>query len=246
MAPQKTTEAASPDFLTMTQAESAGSTSGGQKPPAHASTTASGAAASAPSSSSNGAGPATVAASNSKGPASKFARAFPRLSASYRKFSGGRFGRTGAFFWRNRRGVFITLGLSYTGLFYLVAARDRYIRDYIHDNTYLVWKIYPGAIVETRSPAALSSILLAPNPGEETPKVLELWEAIRALKFAQQDPRIKGIFADFSSLHVPTSVSPEPLGLAQIEELQSVIVSQITVHGESPLLRICVRSAHLA
>ncbi len=98
------------------------------------------------------------------------------------------------------------------------------LRDFIHENTYLVWKIYPGSIVEDRHPASLGNLLVgSPTPGEEAPKVLELFEAIRALKFASQDSRIKGIIADFSSLHIPSSVSPDPLGLAQIEELGAVI-----------------------
>ncbi|KDN40013.1 hypothetical protein K437DRAFT_275822 [Tilletiaria anomala UBC 951] len=156
-------------------------------------------------------------------PNSRLARSFPRLTATFQKFSQSRAGHGGAFVWRYRRGFLIGFGLTYTALAYSIAARDRYLRDYVHDNTYLVWKIYPGAVVESRSPASLSNLLMAPSPGEDAPKVLELFEAIRALKYAQQDPRIRGIFADFSSLHVPSSVAPDPLGLAQIEELHSTI-----------------------
>lgn len=52
---------------------------------------------------------------------------------------------------------------------------------------------------------------------------MELFELTRALKYAQRDPRIKGLFADFSGLHVPSSVTPEPLGMAQLEELLQAV-----------------------
>lgn len=82
-----------------------------------------------------------------------------------------------------------------------------------------------SAIVESRGPPSLNALLAAPSAGEDAPRVMELFEVIRGLKWAQRDERIKGIFADFSSLHVPASVAPEPLGLAQIEELVQAIVS---------------------
>lgn len=52
---------------------------------------------------------------------------------------------------------------------------------------------------------------------------MELFEVLRTLKWASQDPRIKGIFADFGSLHQPSSITGSPLGLAQVEELVQAI-----------------------
>ncbi len=64
-----------------------------------------------------------------------------------------------------------------------------------------MWKIYDGSIVESRGPPSVSALINAPAAGEEAPRVMEMFEVIRALKWAQADERIKGIFADFSGLH---------------------------------------------
>ncbi|WFD36303.1 hypothetical protein MCUN1_003182 [Malassezia cuniculi] len=64
---------------------------------------------------------------------------------------------------------------------------------------------------------------MAPTPGEEPLRVMELYEVLRTLRWAQKDARIRGIFADFSSLHVPSGISGDGLGLAQIEELRRAL-----------------------
>ena len=84
-------------------------------------------------------------------------------------------------------------------------------------------KVYPGAIVECKSTPSFARLLQTPTPGEELPRQMDLFEALRAIRLARDDPRIKGLFADFSGLHIPSSVAPEPLGLAQIEELVEAI-----------------------
>ncbi|EPQ29850.1 uncharacterized protein PFL1_02523 [Pseudozyma flocculosa PF-1] len=177
-------------------------------PPPTAATTTNGGASNGPSSS-------TTAAQSS----SVLSRRFPRLAATATRIGGSRAGRAGQGFWKYRRSIFFGFFAVYTGVGYLKLKRDAYLRDYIHPETYLVWKIHDGSIVESRGPPTLGALLNAPAAGEEAPRVLELFEAIRALKWAQGDERIKGIFADFSGLHLPSSVTPNRLGLAQIEEL---------------------------
>lgn len=89
--------------------------------------------------------------------------------------------------------------------------------------SWLLWKLHDGAIVEARSPQLLS-LLRSANPGEDAPAVMELYDAIKSLKLAQNDPRIRGLIADFSALHAPSDSGGAPLGLAQIEELTQAIV----------------------
>lgn len=147
-----------------------------------------------------------------------------------------RTGRTTAKAWSYRRPLFFGFFATYTAVGYLKLRRDAYLRDYIHPDTYLVWKIYDGSIVESRGPPSVSALINAPAAGEEAPRVMEMFEVIRALKWAQADERIKGIFADFSGLHLPSSVAPERLGLAQIEELMQAIhefkLAKKEQHGE--------------
>lgn len=48
---------------------------------------------------------------------------------------------------------------------------------------------------------------------------MSLYDALKTLRRISVDPRIKGIFADFSSTNAPHVPDPTPLGLSQIEEL---------------------------
>lgn len=90
---------------------------------------------------------------------------------------------------RNR----VILGFSATYLVtsYFVAKRQAYKRDFIHQKSYLVWRIHDGAIVEQKSPGTALNYLLANNAtADEPPRVLTLFEALRTLKFIEQDDRI--------------------------------------------------------
>ncbi|WFC97775.1 hypothetical protein MYAM1_000494 [Malassezia yamatoensis] len=98
-----------------------------------------------------------------------------------------------------------------------------YLRDYMYPDTYLVWKIHDGCIVESRHAPSLSQLITPASPGDDPPRIMEIYEVLRTLKYAGRDSNVRGIFADFSSLHVPTSVTPKRLGLAQIEELLSAL-----------------------
>ncbi|CBQ73966.1 related to Signal peptide peptidase [Sporisorium reilianum SRZ2] len=178
----------------------------------------------------------TGAAGTGRAPSSLQKR-FPRIAFVANKIIASRTGRTTAKAWSYRRPLLFGFFATYTALGYLKLKRDAYLRDLIHPDTYLVWKIYDGSIVESRGPPSVSALINAPAAGEEAPRVMEMFEVIRALKWAQADERIKGIFADFSGLHLPSSVTPNRLGLAQIEELMQAIhefkLAKKQQHGES-------------
>ncbi|PWN46870.1 hypothetical protein IE53DRAFT_286523 [Violaceomyces palustris] len=150
-------------------------------------------------------------------------RRFPRITAAATRISSHRSTRFAFSLWNYRRPIAFGFFVTYAGASYLKLKRDAYLRDYIHPETYLVWKIHDGSIVESRGAPTLNALLSAPSSGEEAPRVMELFEVIRALKWAQRDERVKGIFADFSGLHLPSSVTPSKLGMAQIEELIQAI-----------------------
>lgn len=172
----------------------------------------------------------------SNGRMSSFQKRFPRMAFVANKVITSRTGRTTAKAWSYRRPLLFGFFATYTAVGYLKLKRDAYLRDMIHPDTYLVWKIYDGSIVESRGPPSVSALINAPAAGEEAPRVMEMFEVIRALKWAQADDRIKGIFADFSGLHLPSSVAPNRLGLAQIEELMQAIhefkLAKKQQHGE--------------
>ncbi|TKY84631.1 hypothetical protein EX895_006533 [Sporisorium graminicola] len=167
---------------------------------------------------------------------SSLQKRFPRIAFVANKIITSRTGRTTAKAWSYRRPLLFGFFATYTAVGYLKLKRDAYLRDLIHPDTYLVWKIYDGSIVESRGPPSVSALINAPAAGEEAPRVMEMFEVIRALKWAQADERIKGIFADFSGLHLPSSVTPNRLGLAQIEELMQAIhefkLAKKQQHGE--------------
>ncbi|KAJ8292309.1 Protease 4 [Rhodotorula toruloides] len=107
-------------------------------------------------------------------------------------------------------------------------------RDTIHPNTYLYWKIYDGGIVEAKSAGSNLNYLLSSSQRgapEEPPRVMELFEVIRTIKFVENDDRIKGIIADFSHTSIP-SVPSYNLGLAQLEEIQDALLELRRVKQE--------------
>lgn len=61
---------------------------------------------------------------------------------------------------------------------------------------------------------------------------MSLFDAIRTLRWIGEDPRIKGIFADFSSTNAPSLRDNTPLGLAQIEELLDALAAVKQVKAE--------------
>lgn len=158
-----------------------------------------------------------------KGPAPEKPRRFPRLRAAASAFARSRVGVFATRAWARRRPI--AFGLLATGAVaqYVLAWREMYVRDYVWPDTYLVWKVYDGSIVDARAQPTLGQLVLPPTGGEEQPRVMELFEVLRTLKWAQQDRRVRGIVADFSQLHVPASVAPQRLGLAQIEELMQAV-----------------------
>lgn len=141
----------------------------------------------------------------------RFARRFPRVSAAA--------GRV----WARKRTIGVSLVLGGAAVQYAVLRWNEFVRDTVWPDTVLVWKVYDGAVVEARMPPTLSRLLTAPTPGEEPPRVMELYEVLRTIRWAQKDPRIRGIFADFSSLHIPSGTAGARLGLAQTEELANAL-----------------------
>lgn len=192
---------------------------------------------SAPGTRSSSAGPPGQAQQTANGRMyASFQKRFPRMAFVAKKISTSRTGRTTAKAWSYRRPLLFGFFATYTAVGYLKLKRDAYLRDLIHPDTYLVWKVYDGSIVESRGPPSVSALINAPAAGEEAPRVMEMFEVIRALKWAQADDRIKGILADFSGLHLPSSVTPNRLGLAQIEELMQAIhefkIAKKQQHGD--------------
>ena len=114
---------------------------------------------------------------------------FPRTAFVAHKIASSRTGRTTAKAWSYRRPLLFGFFATYTAIGYLKLRRDAYLRDLIHDDTYLVWKIYDGSIVESKGPPSVSALINAPAAGEEAPRVMEMFEVIRALKWAQADQR---------------------------------------------------------
>lgn len=154
---------------------------------------------------------------------SAFARRLPGLHARFTSFKDSKPGQGASWAWTNRKYIFFGLTLTYVGAGYWMVKRDAAKRDFIHPNTYLVWKFYPGSIVEVKGKPSLSYLLGTPTAGEDPPRIMELYEAVRALKMAANDPRIRGLLADFSTLSWPSNVPSEGLGMAQIEELMAAI-----------------------
>lgn len=152
-----------------------------------------------------------------------FAKRFPRFHATFSKYASSRVGKVATTAWTRRRPILFGVFLTYGVINYAIVKREAYLRDFVHPDTWLVLKVYPGSIVEAKTTPSLAMLLNSPSAGEDMPRVMELFELCKALKLAAKDERIKGIFADFSGLHVPSSVAPEPLGLAQLEEIVEAV-----------------------
>ncbi|CAO1626134.1 unnamed protein product [Jaminaea pallidilutea] len=151
------------------------------------------------------------------------AQRFPSLYSRYQAFGASRAGTGAKWAYNHRRAIFSGLVITYFGGSYLVVQYQAKKRSVIHPNTWLYMKVYPGSIVEVRGPPSLSYLLSKPSAGEDPPRVMELIEAVQAIRTAAVLPEIRGIFADFSTLNWPSAVQNEGLGLAQIEELMAAI-----------------------
>lgn len=162
--------------------------------------------------------------------AGAFAKRFPRLQANMQKYASSRAGKATAMAWKYKRRVFIGLGISYGIINYLAQRRNIIGRDTVRPDTWLFVKVHPGSIVDAKSTGVnIQAVLSNSNSssGEEKPSVMELFDVIKALKWAGRDESIKGLYADFSGLHIPSSVTPNRLGMAQLEELVEAVVSAV-------------------
>lgn len=66
-------------------------------------------------------------------------------------------------------------------------------RDAIPEKTVLYWKLYDGGIVEAKSAGSSLNYLLSSRGAgapEEPPRVMELFDVIRTIKFIEQDDRV--------------------------------------------------------
>lgn len=164
--------------------------------------------------------------------AGALARRFPKTYARADRLAQSRWGAWTRTAWTRRRPIALALVLTSVGVRYALARREEARRDYVWPDTYLVWKVHDGCIVESRRPPSIKQLMAPVAPGDEPPRVMELYEVLHALRWAQRDERIRGIVADFSSLHVPTAVAPERLGLAQTEEILQALVRPPTDQRE--------------
>ncbi|GAA6013233.1 hypothetical protein JCM10207_000827 [Rhodosporidiobolus poonsookiae] len=164
------------------------------------------------------------------GPSPSSASPPPSLSTRIGNSRGFRFA-SGA--WRYKGLVAGGLSIAYAALLWESEKRKAHKRDAIHDNTYLYWKIYDGGIVEAKSAGSNLNYLLSSQNASphEPPRVMELFDVIRTIKFIESDDRIRGIIADFSSTSVP-SVPSYNLGLAQLEEVQDALLELRRVKQE--------------
>ncbi|PLW42296.1 hypothetical protein PCASD_07723 [Puccinia coronata f. sp. avenae] len=158
-----------------------------------------------------------------------------RLRARWNRLSSSRVGSGVRFAYHWRRPLLLGLGASFFVSRYYYAKYQKAKRDRIEPGTYLVWRLYDGAIVEYPSNQTnLGLILGSSGDGTEPPRVMTLYDAIRTLKFAENDDRIVGLIADMSSTNAPSVNQDLPLGLAQIEELQSALI-ELKILKESTL-----------
>lgn len=66
-------------------------------------------------------------------------------------------------------------------------------RDAVPEKTVLYWKLYDGGIVEAKSAGSSLNYLLSSRGAgapEEPPRVMELFDVIRTIKFIEQDDRV--------------------------------------------------------
>ncbi|WFD19467.1 hypothetical protein MCAP1_001697 [Malassezia caprae] len=133
-----------------------------------------------------------------------------------------RVGRTASALWRYKGPIVVSLTATALVTQSVIRARQQRAQEHIAPGTYLTWRLYDGAVVETKQPESLQS-LLAQASSKEAPPVLELREAIRAIHTAKQDPRIRGIVANLSGINLPAMIPRTPLTLAQVEELMHAL-----------------------
>ncbi|CAO1616890.1 unnamed protein product [Sympodiomycopsis kandeliae] len=152
-----------------------------------------------------------------------WARRFPNAHSRVTRFKATKTYSSASWFWKYKGSI--AFGLSATYFFggYYIEKLRAAERDRTKPNTYLVWKFYPGSIVETKGPPQLKYLLAQQAPGEDPPRAISLFDAVLALEVAAKDENIRGLYGDFSTLHWPSNVQPETLGLAQIEELITAI-----------------------
>ena len=123
-------------------------------------------------------------------------RRFPQMYARFERLARSRLGVFAQGAWARRRPIALGLIVGAFGVQYVVARREAYVRDYLHPDTYLVWKVHDGSVVEARRPPSVSQLFAPSAPGDEPPRVLELHEVLHALKWAQRDERVRGLVAD--------------------------------------------------
>jgi len=133
-----------------------------------------------------------------------------------------RVGRTASTLWRYKGPIVVSLTVTMLATQSVISARQQRAQEYIEPGTYLTWRLYDGAVVETKQPESLQSLLAQASAKEPAP-VLELREAIRAIHTAKQDTRIRGIVANLSGINLPSMIPRTPLTLAQIEELMHAL-----------------------
>lgn len=155
--------------------------------------------------------------------ASFWARTFPKANARFTQFKGTQTYDVAAWTWKHKRSIVFGVSTSYIAYSYFITKLKIAESNEIKPNTYLIWKFYPGSIVETKGPPSLSHLFASQTSGEDPPRVITIFEAVQALTNAAADPNIRGLYGDFSTLSWPTNVASESLGLAQIEELATAI-----------------------
>lgn len=147
-----------------------------------------------------------------------------RLRSQWNRLASSRIGQGARLTYTWRRPILFGVGVSvFIGRYYY-SKYQAAKRDFIHPDTYLVWRLYDGAVVEYPSNQTnLSMLLGSSGEGSDPPRVMTLYDAVRTLQYIQADDRIIGLIADMSSTNAPTVSQNIPLGLAQIEELQEAL-----------------------
>ncbi|KAL4400902.1 peptidase [Malassezia pachydermatis] len=133
--------------------------------------------------------------------------------------SQSRIGRGVSTVWSYRKPIVVCVVLTGVSSSMIASYTMQRKMEHVNDDTYLTWRVHPGAIVDVRGPTSVTQLLSPMTLGDEPVRVMEMHEVLRTLRHAQHDKRVRGLVADFSVLHVPRSVRQTPLGPAQVEEL---------------------------
>ncbi|KAH9822657.1 putative protease IV sppA [Melampsora americana] len=158
-----------------------------------------------------------------------------RIRSQWNRLASSRIGQGARFTYTWRRPILFGVGVSVFISRYYYSKYQAAKRDFIHPDTYLVWRLYDGAVVEYPSNQTnLNMLLGSSSEGSEPPRVMTLYDAVRTLQFIQSDDRIIGLIADMSSTNAPNVSQNAPLGLAQIEELQEAL-NELKVEKEKRL-----------